>query len=108
MVVRTSGGNARWPRPNEVTWLDPEELAREGYRRSRVVMLNEAHSGERRCVRTRRIGKRVLPIARRAGARLMAVEMLGAPGAPREGGVLDQPDLVDLLRTAEDLGLRVS
>ncbi len=108
MVVRTSGGNARWPRANEITWLDPEELVREGYGRSRVVMLNEAHSGERRCVRTRRIGRRVLPTARRAGAQLMAVEMLGPPDAPRHGGVLDQPDLVELLRTAEDLGLRVS
>jgi hypothetical protein len=105
MVVEA--GNARWPRADEIDWLDPEDLVREGYRRSRVVMLNEAHSGLRRCVRTRRIGGRVLPVAQRGGARLMAVEMLGPPGAPRTGGMLEQPDLVELLQAAQDLGLRV-
>jgi hypothetical protein len=107
MVVRATGGNARWPRANEVTWLDPEEMVREGYRRSRVVMMNEATSGLRRNVRTRRVGRRILPVARRAGARMLAMEMLGPPGARREGGVLDQPDMRDLLRTAEDLSFRM-
>jgi hypothetical protein len=107
MVVRASGSSARWPRANEITWLDPEEMVREGYRRSRVVMLNEATSGLKRSVRTRRVGRRVLPVARRAGARLLAVEMLGSPGAPRAGGVLDQPDMRDLLRTAAEVGMRV-
>src|SRR5262245_17540530 len=101
-------GNARWPRADEIEWLGPEDLVREGYRRSRVVMMNEAHSGLRRCVRTRRIGIRVLPVAREAGARLMAVEMLGPPGAPRSGGMLDQPDMVDLLQAARDTGLRLA
>jgi hypothetical protein len=101
-------GEARWPRADEIEWLDPEDLVREGYRRSRVVMLNEAHSGLRRCVRTRRIGLRALPVARQAGARLMAVEMLGPPGAPRTGGMLDQPDLAQLLQAAQDLGLRLA
>jgi hypothetical protein len=108
MAIRTSGGNARWPRANEIDWLDPEELLREGYRRSRVVMMNEAHSGLRRSVRTRRIGRRVLPVARRAGARLFAVEQLGPPGSSRTGGSLDQPDMLELLQSAQDLGMRVS
>ncbi len=108
MVVGTAGSSARWPRASEVDWLEPEDLVREGFRRSRVVMMNEAQSGLRRSVRTRRIGVRILPVAHRAGARLLAVESLGPPDAPRTGGVLDQPDMVELLETARGLGLRVS
>jgi hypothetical protein len=33
----------------------------EGFGRGRVVMLNEAHDGLKRCVRTRRVGRQVLP-----------------------------------------------
>ena len=108
MAIGRQGASARWPRADEITWLDPEELVREGFRRSRVVMMNEAHSAMKRSVRTRRIGRRILPVARRAGARLLAVEMLGPPDAARTGGVLDQPDLAELLQSAQDLGMRVS
>jgi hypothetical protein len=72
-------------------------------------MLNEARSGAKRCIRTRRIGVRVLPMARAAGARLLAMEALGAPGTPaRTGGVLDQPDLQELIAQAERQGLRIA
>jgi hypothetical protein len=101
--------DARWPRAGDIRWLSPEELVEEGFRRSQVVMLNEARSGLKRCIRTRRIGVRVLPVARASGARLLAMEALGAPGTPpRTGGVLDQPDLQELIAEAGRQGLRVA
>jgi len=109
MEVWSTGGAARWPRTDEVTWLSAEELVREGCRRSRVVMLNEATSGLRRCVRTRRVGTRVLRVAWAAGARVLAVEALGPPGGePPVPEVLEQPDMAELLATARRLGFRLS
>ena len=37
-------------------WRTPEELVEIGFSRARVVMMNEAHSGDERCVRTREVG----------------------------------------------------
>ncbi len=109
MVVGTGGADARWPRADEIAWLSPEELVEEGFRRSRVVMMNEAHSGLRRNVRTRLVGTRILPVARACGARLVAIEMLGPPGGtPPPGGVLGQPEMVAFLDTARRLGLRLA
>jgi len=103
------GGAARWPRAGEVEWMSAAELVAEGFRRSRVVMMNEANSGLRRCVRTRQVGVRVLPIAWHEGTRLMAAEALGTPdGAPREPAVLEQPDMAELLATARRLGIRLA
>src|SRR4030095_12459992 len=48
-------------------WRTPQELVEEGFRRGRVVMLNEAHNGLTRCVRTRRVGRQVLPSAHAMG-----------------------------------------
>ncbi len=36
-------------------WRTPEELVEIGFSRASVVMVNEAHSGDERCVRTREI-----------------------------------------------------
>jgi hypothetical protein len=108
MAVRL-GGAARWPKAGEVAWMSAEELLAEGFRRSRVAMLNEATSGLRRSVRTRRVGIRVLPTAWAAGARLLAVEALGPPGGePPDQAVLDQPEMAELLAAARDLGFRVT
>jgi hypothetical protein len=109
MAIELSGGAARWPRASEITWLTPEQLCREGFRRSRVVMINEAQGGGRRCVRNRVIGRRILPVAWVGGARLLAMEMLGPPGGdPPAPEVLQQPDMAALLATAGGLGFRLS
>lgn len=78
----------------------PEELLAIGFSRSRVVMMNEAHSGMRRCVRTREVGRRLLPLAHELGIRHLAMEALYGP-------YLAQPDMAALVDSAEDLGLRL-
>jgi hypothetical protein len=78
----------------------PEELLEIGFSRSRVVMMNEAHSGMRRCVRTREIGLRLLPAAHAAGVRHMAMEALYGP-------YLAQADMAALVGSAEELGFRL-
>jgi hypothetical protein len=109
MAIEFSGGPARWPRASEIAWLTPEQLCREGLRRSRVVMVNEAQSGGRRCVRNRRIGRRILPVAWAGGARLLAMEALGPPdGEPPAPEVLVQPDMAELLATAGGLGFKLA
>ena len=42
-------------------WRSPEELVEIGLSRSRVLMVNEAHDGLKRCIRTRNIGTRMIP-----------------------------------------------
>lgn len=109
MALGLAGGSARWPRSSEVEWLSAEELAREGLRRSRVVMMNEASNRLARCVRTRRTGIRILPAARDAGVRLLAMEALGPPGgSPPIPEMLKQPEMAELLATARRLGIRLS
>jgi hypothetical protein len=78
----------------------PEELLAIGFSRSRVVMVNEAHNGMQRCVRTREIGLRLLPAAHAAGVRHLAMEALYGP-------YLTQPDMQRLVQVAEDLGWRL-
>jgi hypothetical protein len=78
----------------------PEELLEIGFGRSRVVMMNEAHSGMKRCVRTREIGLRLLPVAHAAGVRHLAMEALYGP-------YLAQPDMAALVDAAEELGFRL-
>jgi hypothetical protein len=66
-------------------WRSPEELVELGLARSRVVMMNEHHNGLKRSVRTRVIGKRVLPTAHAAGVRHLAMEALTPKFAARGG-----------------------
>ena len=78
-------------------------------------MMNEAHNGLRRCVRTREVGRRVIPAAHRAGVRHLAMEALSprfadeanrtrvVPPAETEG-YLSQPEMRDLIEAALDCG----
>ena len=67
--------------PSEPVWRTPEELIAIGFSRTRVVMMNEAHSGYLRCVRTREVGRKLLPAALQADARHLAAEMLKTDNA---------------------------
>jgi hypothetical protein len=89
-----------------IDWRTPEELVEEGFRRSRVVMVNEAHDGMLRCVRTREVGFRLLPVAHRCGVRVLAMEAFGCPGLnfPRDQGYLGQPEMAKFVGEAEALG----
>jgi hypothetical protein len=109
MVVGPGTRRVTWPSVDQVNWVSPEELVREGFRQSRVVMMNEARSGLRRCERTRRVGTRIMHMARACGASLLAVEALGPPGGPPPtSGVLAQPDMVAMLDEARLQGFELS
>jgi hypothetical protein len=41
---------------------------------SRLVLMNEAHSGFARCVRTRELGRELLPVAHAGGVRHLVME----------------------------------
>jgi hypothetical protein len=77
-----------------------EELLAIGFSRSRVVMMNEAHHLMKRCVRTREIGRRLLPAAHAAGVRHFAIEALHSHG-------FTLPDMQRLVDGAEELGWKV-
>ena len=91
-----------------------EDLVEVGFSRSRVVMINEAHRGLRRCKRCRMVGRLVLPKAHAAGVRHFAVEALDREFAesanrerklpPASEGYLAQSDMRELLQAALDLG----
>jgi len=109
MVVGPGTRQAIWPNVDQVEWISPEELVREGFRQSRVVMMNEARVGLRRSERTRRIGARIMHMARASGASLLAVEALGPPGrAAPTGGLLAQPDMIAMLDEARLQGFELS
>jgi hypothetical protein len=67
-------GEIRMP-PKQI-WHSPEEIIEIAFPRSSVVMMNEAHNGWKRCIRTRQIGQRILPVAHQAGVRHLAMEAL--------------------------------
>jgi hypothetical protein len=104
----------RWTEVPAAAWRTPQELVEEGFRRSRVVMLNEAHNGLTRCVRTRQLGRQLLPSAHAMGVRHLAMEALQPGDAeaanttrrPPEaaGGYLAQPDMRGLIQAALGLG----
>lgn len=95
-----------------VTWMMPSEIVVHGFATSPVVMMNEAHSGMSRCVRTRRIGREILPAAHDAGCRHLAMEALPnlAGGANVltlplfEVGYLAQPEMREFVEAAVRLG----
>lgn len=77
--------------------------------------MNEAHAGEKRCIRTRQIGKRIVPIAHQAGVRHLAMEALSPSKlagqcnntrrAPdKNAGYLSQPEMREFIQTALDSG----
>jgi hypothetical protein len=104
----------RWTEVPEAAWRTPQELVEEGFRRGRVVMLNEAHHGLTRCVRTRQLGRQLLPSAHAMGVRHLAMEALQPGDAEAAnttrrppddaGGYLAQPDMRDLIQVALELG----
>jgi hypothetical protein len=77
-------------------------------------MMNEAHSGSTRCIRTRQIGQQILPVAHKAGVRHLAMEALFPEFAEKcnntrrvmEGdfGYLSQPEMKNFIQAALDLG----
>jgi hypothetical protein len=96
-------------------WRSVEELVEIGFQRSRVVMMNEAHAGDLRCIRTRVIGQRILPTAYKMGARYLAMEALWPEiageanrtrqlGAAFEGSYLAQPEMRSFIQAALDTG----
>ena len=104
----------RWTEVPPAAWRTPQELVQEGFRRGRVVMLNEAHDGLKRCVRTRQLGRQVLQSAHAMGARHLAMEALqpgdaetaNASRRPPDAaeGYLAQPDMGKLIQAALELG----
>jgi hypothetical protein len=104
----------RWTEVPAAAWRTPQELVQEGFGRGRVVMLNEAHDGLKRCVRTRRVGRQVLPSAHAMGVRHLAMEALRPGDAevanerrrPPDAadGYLAQPDMRELIQAALALG----
>ena len=94
-------------------WRSPEELVEIGLSRSRVLMVNEAHDGLKRCIRTRTIGTRMVEPAHAAGVRHLAMEALTpdfAAAANRERRLgpgseyLAQCDLRELMNAALEHG----
>ncbi len=103
----------RWTEVPAAAWRTRQELVQEGFRRSRVVMLNEAHDGLTRCVRTRRVGRQILPSAHAMDVRHLAMEALQPGNAeaanasrrpPDAGGYLAQLDMRDLIQAALGIG----
>jgi hypothetical protein len=104
----------RWTEVPAAAWRTPQALVQEGFRRSRVVMLNEAHDGLTHCVRTRQLGRQLLPNAHAMGARHLAMEALTPDDAQAANttrrpphdtdGYLAQPDMAELIQAALALG----
>jgi hypothetical protein len=95
-------------------WRSPEEIIKIAFARSRVVLANEAHDGLRRCIRTRRIGMRMIQAASVLEVCHLAMEALWDPAitehANRERrlptvckGYLAQPEMGELIQLALDL-----
>jgi len=96
-------------------WHTPEEIVETGFQRSRVVMMNEAHDGLKRCIRTRQIGQRILPTAHSCGARHLAMEALHVRFAEecnttrqvpleKHATYLAQPEMIEFIQTTLNLG----
>jgi hypothetical protein len=105
-------GARRVPKPS---LLPPEDLLRAGLKKSRVVMVNEAHHGDLRCIRTRAVGERLLPVAHDLGVRHLAMEALWDRAfadranrdrvlPPARSGYLAQPEMRSMIQVALDLG----
>ena len=106
---------------SSISWHSVEAIVAIGFQRSRVVMMNEAHHGDLRCIRTRVIGQRAIRFAHNIGVRHLAMEAL-SPDVPelldevnrtkqplgqniqRLGYYLKQPDMQTMVQIALDLG----
>lgn len=98
----------------KLIWRSPEEIVEIAFQRASVVMMNEAHNGLKRCIRTRQIGRRILPVAHQVGVRHLAMEALNPTFAEQgnwsrvvpnyEEGYLSQPEMRSFMQAALDLG----
>jgi hypothetical protein len=99
---------------DKLIWRSPEEIVEIAFQRASVVMMNEAHDDMKRCIRTRQIGQRILPVAHQAGVRHLAMEALFPLFAEQSNstrrlmqgnfGYLSQPEMKDFIQTALDFG----
>ncbi|MFD2587444.1 hypothetical protein ACFSQJ_10920 [Croceitalea marina] len=92
------------------------EIVDSAFENSKVVMINEVHAGQKRNKRTRIVGQLALPKAHSHGVRTLAMEALTLPFAQEANrtrkvplidtkfGYLHQPDMMQLMQTALDLG----
>ena len=115
MFFNTVNLNAQDATP-EKTLIKVQDIMDYAFNSSQVVMMNEAHSGQKRNVRTRIIGQLVLPKAHSHGVRILAMEALTEsfakqanttrklPEVNSKFGYLDQPEMRDLMQSALDLG----
>jgi len=95
-------------------WRSPAELVEDGLSRSRLVLMNEAHDGYRRCIRTREVGRSILPVAHDLGVRHLGMEALDPAIAAQAntarvlpvglGAYLGQSDMRALVNATLDLG----
>ena len=85
-------------------WLSIEELAEIGFSRSRVVMMNEVHNGDLRCIRTRLVGQRILPVVHRLGVRHLAMEALFSLFTEQANATRQLPKRIKQLEQPEDMG----
>jgi len=97
-----------------------EEIARTACSRSRVVMMNEAHNGQLRLTRTRRLGKALLPVFWQGGVRTLAAEAIDPTTAAEANrtrhfpvldarvGYLGQPEMREFFQAALDQGMNVA
>lgn len=103
---------------DNINWRTPEELLEIGFSRSRVVIMNEAHNGLKRCIRTREIGRRILPAIHELGVRYLAMEALWRGSfvaqanrsrqlPERDSGYLSQSEMRSFVQDALDLGWRL-
>jgi len=101
--------------PRMTDWRSPAELVEHGFARTRLVLMNEAHSGLARCIRTRDLGRSLLPAAHRLGVRHLAMEAFWDPAVAERAnarraleepldGYLGQPEMRALVSAALDLG----
>lgn len=106
---------------SSIPWHSVEAIITLGFQRSHVVMINEAHNGDLRCIRTRMVGQQAIQSAHNAGVRHIAMEAL-SPKIPelldeinhtkqlpqqdieRVGYYFKQPDMQVMVQTALTLG----
>lgn len=100
-------------RDDAICWRSPEELLDIAVEHSRLVLVNEAHNGMLRSVRTRQVGLRMIDRAHVAGVRHLAIEALQPHDAgianqsrrlPDRPGYLGQPEMRELIAAALDRG----
>jgi hypothetical protein len=102
----------------KIKLISTQEVMSYAFENSKIVMMNEAHSGLKRNIRTRIIGKVALPKAHSQGVRNLAMEALNSTFAEKanrerklpkfnhnvDSGYLNQPEMRELMQLALDLG----